>query len=97
MADHCYISEWYLSKLLNRQLGQNFYELLNSVRVQQAKELMEDPALRISEIAELVGYSDTAHFSRVFKKQEGVSAGDWRNAHCSRPCGREPRGRREQM
>lgn len=97
VADHCYISQWYLSKLLNRQLGQNFYELLNSVRVQQAKELMEDPALRISEIAELVGYSDTAHFSRVFKKQEGVSAGDWRNAHCSHPGGRETCGRREQM
>ena len=85
VADHCYISQWYLSKLLNRQLGQNFYELLNGVRIQRAKELMEDPSLRISEIAELVGYSDTAHFSRVFKKQEGVSAGDWRNTYCYQP------------
>ena len=85
VADHCYISQWYLSKLLNRQLGQNFYELLNGVRIQRAKELMEDPSLRISEIAELVGSSDTAHFSRVFKKQEGVSAGDWRNTYCYQP------------
>ena len=46
--------------------------------------LLEDPALRISEIAERVGYADTAHFSRVFKKLEGVSAGEWRNAHCGR-------------
>ena len=43
---------------------------------------MEQPALRLSEIAERVGYSDAAHFSRVFKKMEGISAGDWRNAHC---------------
>ncbi len=84
VADYCYVSQWHLSKLLNRHLGQTFYDLLNSVRVQQAKKLMEDPALRISEIAEQVGYADTAHFSRVFKKLEGVSAGEWRNLHCGR-------------
>lgn len=84
VADHCYVSQWHLSKLLNRHLGQTFYDLLNSVRVQQAKKLMEDPALRISEIAERVGYADTAHFSRVFKRLEGISAGEWRNLHCGR-------------
>lgn len=84
VADHCYVSQWYLSKLLHKHLGIPFYDLLNSVRVQKAKELLEDPALRISEIAEQVGYADTAHFSRVFKKSEGVSAGDWRNQNCGR-------------
>lgn len=84
VADHCYVSQWHLSKLLNRHLGQTFYDLLNSVRVRQAKELMEDPALRISEVAERVGYADTAHFSRVFKKLEGVSAGEWHNLHCGK-------------
>lgn len=84
VAEHCYISQWYLSKLLNKHLGMNFYELLNSERMRRAKELMENPALRISEIAEQVGYSDAAHFSRVFKKLEGVSAGDWRNINCGK-------------
>ena len=84
VADHCYVSQWYLSKLLHKHLGMPFYDLLNSVRVQHAKELLEDPALRISEIAERVGYADTAHFSRVFKKLEGLAAGDWRNQHCGR-------------
>ena len=54
------------------------------MRVRQAKQLMDDPALRISEVAERVGYADTAHFSRVFKKLEGVSAGEWRNLHCGK-------------
>lgn len=82
VADHCFVSQWHLSKLLHKHLGQTFYDILNAVRIWRAKELLEDPALRISEIAERVGYADTAHFSRVFKKQEGVSAGDWRNRHC---------------
>lgn len=84
VADHCYVSQWHLSKLLNKHLGQTFYDLLNLVRVQHAKELMSDPALRISEVAERVGYADTAHFSRVFKKLEGISAGEWRNIHCGK-------------
>ena len=81
VADHCYVSQWHLSKLLNKHLNQSFYDLLNAVRVRQAKQLMGDPALRISEVAERVGYTDTAHFSRVFKKLEGISAGEWRNIH----------------
>lgn len=71
MADHCYVSQWHLSKLLNKHLNQSFYDLLNAVRVRQAKQLMDDPALRISEVAERVGYADTAHFSRVFKNWRG--------------------------
>lgn len=81
VADHCFISQWHLSKLLNRHSGQTFYDLLNAERMRRAKELLEEPALRISEIAEQVGYADTAHFSRVFKKLEGVAPGEWRNLH----------------
>ena len=81
VADHCFVSQWHLSKLLNKHLNQTFYDLLNAERMRRAKELLENPALRISEIAEQVGYADTGHFSRVFKKLEGVSPGEWRNCH----------------
>ncbi len=84
VADHCYVSQWHLSKLLHKHLGQTFYDLLNGVRIQRAKELLEDPSLRISEIAERVGYADTAHFSRVFKKMEEISANEWRNRNCGK-------------
>ena len=82
VADHCYVSQWHLSKLLHKHLGEAFYDLLNGIRVDKAKELLEDPSLRISEIADTVGYADTAHFSRVFKKCTGISAGDYRNQNC---------------
>lgn len=79
VADKVYVSQWHLSKLLNRHIGQNFSEILNHVRVEQAKQLLEDPALRIGDIAEQVGFLDMAHFSRVFKKQIGKSANEYRN------------------
>lgn len=79
LAEKIYVSQWHLSKLLNRQLGKNFSEILNSIRVEKAKELMKDPSLRIGDIAEQVGFLDMAHFSRVFKKLTGISANEYRN------------------
>lgn len=79
VADNVYVSQWHLSKLLNKYTGQNFSEILNNVRMDKAKKLLENPSLRIGDIAEKVGFLDMAHFSRVFKKQVGVSANEYRN------------------
>ena len=79
VADNVYVSQWHLSKLLNKYTGQTFSEILNHVRMEQAKQLLGDPSLRIGDIAEAVGFLDMAHFSRVFKKQEGISANEYRN------------------
>ena len=50
-----------------------------TVTAQAAKRLLEDPSLKIGEISEMVGYADTAHFSRTFKKLENMSANEYRN------------------
>lgn len=79
VADHIYVSQWHLSKLLNKHLGNNFSEILNGIRIEKAKELLKDPSLRIYDIAEKVGFMDLTHFSRVFKRIEGISANEYRN------------------
>ncbi len=79
VADQVYVSQWHLSKLMNRYLGQNFSEILNGIRINKAKELLKDPSLRIGDIADEVGFLDMAHFSRVFKKLVGISANEFRN------------------
>lgn len=79
VADQIYVSQWHLSKLLNRHLGKSFSDVLNGARVAEAKKLLRDPSLRICDIAEMVGFVDTAHFSRVFKKMAGISANVYRN------------------
>ncbi|MSS63402.1 response regulator transcription factor [Velocimicrobium porci] len=79
VAEKTYVSQWHLSKLLNKHTGKSFSELLNSVRISKAKELLSDSSLRIGDIAEAVGFVDLAHFSRVFKKIMGISANEYRN------------------
>ena len=79
VAEHCYVSQWHLSKLLNKHTNKTFYGLLNDIRIKKACNLLKDPSLLISDVGEMVGYLDTGHFSRVFKKIEGVSANVYRN------------------
>ena len=79
VADHCFVSQWHLSKLINKHMEKSFYDLLNSIRIEEAKRLLENPQLKIGEIVELLGYSDSAQFSRIFKKVVGVSANKYRN------------------
>ena len=79
VAENTFVSQWHLSKLLNKHLEKSFSEILNSIRIDKAKELLKDPSLRIGDVAEEVGFLDMAHFSRVFKKIEGISANEYRN------------------
>lgn len=79
VADQVYVSQWHLSKLLNRYAQKSFSDVLNHIRIEKAKELLKEPSLRIGDIAEQVGFIDMAHFSRVFKKQTGISANEYRN------------------
>jgi AraC-like DNA-binding protein len=46
-------------------------EFIRSIRLQQAKILLETAQLNISEIAYQVGFNDPAYFTRAFKKQYG--------------------------
>ena len=79
LAEKMYVSQWHLSKLLNRHTKKSFNELLNEIRVKNAKQLLSDPSLRVGDVAEKVGFLDIAHFSRVFKKYTQMSANEYRN------------------
>ena len=79
VADACYVSQWHLSKLLNRYAGKSFNDILNTLRIEEAKRLLSDPSLRIGDIGEMVGYADPAHFAKVFKKLTDMSANEYRS------------------
>lgn len=78
VAEQIFVSQWHLSKLLNRHTGKNFSELLNRVRIEEAIRLLADPSRRVGDIALEVGFSDSSHFCHVFKRQMGISAGEYR-------------------
>lgn len=80
VAENCYVSQWHLSKLLSKHVGKSFYDILNEIRIGEAKRLLKDSSLRIGSIGEKVGYTDNAHFARTFRKITGKSAAEYRNS-----------------
>lgn len=66
----------YLSQLINQQLKQNFFEFINTYRIEEAKALLGNPANqrnRINEVMFDVGFSSKSTFNHVFKKVTGVT------------------------
>lgn len=71
----------YLSTLFHQKTGQTFSDYLRCVRIQKAIQLMNDTNLKVYEIAQQVGYSDTAQFYRSFKQATGISPGKYKQKH----------------
>lgn len=67
------VSASYLSRVLKQETGTSFIDYLTQVRVKMAIQLMNDPSMKIYEIAERVGYNSQHYFSTAFKKVLGVS------------------------
>ncbi len=80
VAAECYVSSWHLSKLLNQYTGRGFFEIVNVIRIDHAKQLLTQTERKIQVIAEEVGFQDVAHFSRIFKGLEGVSPKEYRGS-----------------
>lgn len=78
VADHVYVSQWHLSKLINKDTGQSFFDLLSSMRIERAKVLLTNPSMRVHAVAEQTGFADVAHFSKSFKRITGQTPGEYR-------------------
>jgi two-component system response regulator YesN len=72
------ISPGYLSRLLKQETGLSFIDYITRLRITNAVQLMNDPAIKIYEVAEAVGYQSQHYFSRAFKKVLGRSPVEYR-------------------
>ncbi len=78
LAEHTYVSTYYLSRMFKKELGKNFIEYLNEVRIQKAKELLRSSQYKTYEVAELVGIQDPHYFSKIFKKYVNMTPTDYK-------------------
>lgn len=71
LAEKFYVSPYYLSRFFKEATGFTFVEYLNSVRIKEAKKLLEQSNMKVSLIAKKVGFGSVTHFGRVFKLVTG--------------------------
>ena len=72
------ISVSWLRRLFRQQTGISINRFLTNLRIDKAKALMCSD-LKISDIAEMVGFQDQLYFSRVFKHCTGLSPREYKN------------------
>ena len=72
------ISENYLSRLVKNATGRSVGAWIDIVRIQRAKRLLSGTRLPIIDIASTVGVEDQSYFSRLFKKETGLTPSAFR-------------------
>ncbi|WP_438433853.1 response regulator transcription factor [Gorillibacterium sp. sgz500922] len=80
IAEHFHLSREYISRRFKQEFGENLSDCLGRIRIGKAKLLLQNPHLRIAQIAEMVGYPDEKYFSKVFKKLAGKTPGEYRRS-----------------
>lgn len=68
----------YVSSFFKKHTGENLADCIARIRIQEAKRLLQQTSMTVTQIAEKVGYANDAGFTRMFKKLEGVTPGKYR-------------------
>lgn len=77
IAESIHMNKSYISRMFKEKAGENLFDYINKRKIEKAKQLIKNNELRMYEIALNVGMEDTAYFSRVFKKYEGISPSEY--------------------
>lgn len=78
LADKFHFSIAYISYLVKKEVNQNFTDYLWKLRLDRAKELLQDTNQSIDEISVAVGYLNTSSFRRKFKQDMGMTPSQYR-------------------
>lgn len=81
LAEMNHINASYLSVLFKKETGQTISDYIQEIRINRAKELLQNPTVRVYEVAEKVGFQTAAYFAYLFKKITGQTPQEYRNYH----------------
>jgi len=79
MASQLKLSSKYLSDLLKQETGKTALELIHLYVISETKNMLVEGERSISEIAYRLGFENPPYFSRLFKKEVGMSPKEFKN------------------
>ena len=78
LAEQFFINKFYLTRIFKEQYGISVNSYLLQVRITHAKQLLRFSDLSIEKVGQECGMNDANYFSRMFKKVEGITPGEYR-------------------
>ncbi|MFX3636127.1 MAG: helix-turn-helix domain-containing protein [Candidatus Pristimantibacillus sp.] len=85
MANYLNLNSSYFSRLFKKETNQNFIEYVNMVKLQKAKELLQQSNKGVEEISDYLGYANKSYFIKLFKREMGMKPSEysvWNKDHC---------------
>lgn len=83
LSDKLHITEIYLERIFKKNMNTNLHKYLSSVRIINAKRLLESDTMSVSEVASSCGFNNHVSFSRAFKRIEGCSPKEYQTTQKS--------------
>lgn len=84
MAQSLHFHFDYLARCLKKYTGMSPLQYLHDLQIKQAKSLLEGTELSVSEIGQRIGIENANYFIRLFRKQTGMTPGQYRSARIGR-------------
>lgn len=79
LGETFHLTPAYLSKIYKSETGNSLLYAINSIRIEASKKLLDETDLSVNQISKLVGYLYCNAFIRFFKKQTGLTPGQYKN------------------
>lgn len=81
LAAHSGLSQKYFGRLFREQTGYTVREYLTGVRIRNAKHLLSHTDSSLEQVALSTGFQDKFYFTKVFKRQTGITPGKYRKSY----------------
>lgn len=80
LSELVYMAPSYLSSIFKKETGQNLNRFIKSVRMEKAKELLEQTVMKIVDISTGCGYPNVSYFCSSFREYYGISPQKFRES-----------------
>jgi len=80
LADIARLSPYHFVRAFKQSFGLSPHRYLSSMRIQQAKSLLANPAMSVTQIGLNLGFSETSSFTTTFRKHTGLTPTAYRRA-----------------
>ena len=81
ISEKFYVNPYYFSQLFKKKTGTTYQKYLTELRMKRAEVLLRETSLKVYEICEQVGYTDTNYFSKLFERSTGKKPSAFRSGH----------------
>ena len=78
LENHMYLSERQIRRIIQQKTGKTTKEYINFLRLQRAKQLLQESNCTVREISDQLGFTSEYYFNHFFKREEGYPPGVYR-------------------